>query len=157
MADTIEALVDGGSASAGPPLGPALGPMGVNVMEVINAINEKTKDFEGMKVPVEVVVDEGDFEITVGTPPTSQLVMSEIGIPGGSGMPNLEKVGDISIEQAKKVARMKQDDLLGADLKAKTLEVLGSVNSMGVTCEGQDPRHIQRAIKAGEYDDKFQD
>jgi large subunit ribosomal protein L11 len=70
MAEKIEALVEGGKASAGPPLGPALGPLGVNIMQIINTINDKTKQFSGMKVPVKVIVDPKtkDFEIQVSTP-----------------------------------------------------------------------------------------
>ena len=73
-------------ATAGPPLGPALGPLGINIMNVIKAINDKTKDFEGMKVPVKVIVDTAtkDFEITVGTPPTSALIKGELGSEKGS-------------------------------------------------------------------------
>ena len=80
MAETIEALVDGGQASAGPPLGPALGPMGINIKAVIDKINEETKAFDGMKVPVKVIVDTSakTFEIEVGTPPTSSLIMKEL-------------------------------------------------------------------------------
>jgi len=81
MAETIVALVDGGKASAGPPLGPALGPMGVNIMQVINTINDKTKEFNGMKVPVKVIIDPTtkNFEIEVGTPPAASLILNEIG------------------------------------------------------------------------------
>ena len=81
MAETIEVLVEGGKASAGPPLGPALGPLGVNVMQVVNAINEKTKHFDGMKVPVKVIVDPKTkgFEIEVGTPPVTALILKELG------------------------------------------------------------------------------
>ena len=83
----ISSLVTGGQASAGPPLGPALGPMGVNIMEVINAINEKTKDFEGMKVPVIVSVDSDTkkWSVEVGIPSAATLVLKEVGIQKGSG------------------------------------------------------------------------
>ena len=82
----ISSLVTGGAASAGPPLGPALGPLGVNIMEIINAINEKTKDFEGMKVPVTVAVDTDTkkWDITIGIPSASALVLKEVGIKKGS-------------------------------------------------------------------------
>ena len=77
MSEKVEALVEGGKASAGPPLGPALGPMGVNIGEVINQINEKTKDFKGMKVPVIVIIDGKNFKIKVGTPPISAMIKKE--------------------------------------------------------------------------------
>ncbi|KKL93558.1 hypothetical protein LCGC14_1873520, partial [marine sediment metagenome] len=85
-AQTISALVTGGQASAGPPLGPSLGPMGVNIMEVINAINDKTKDFEGMKVPVTVSIDPDTkkWEIEIGIPSAAALILKEAGIQKGS-------------------------------------------------------------------------
>ena len=85
MAEVIEALVDGGKATPGPPLGPALGPMGVNVVEIVAVINEKTKAFVGMKVPVKLTIDPKtkEFEVSVGTPPTSALILKELGIGSG--------------------------------------------------------------------------
>lgn len=157
MAEIIEALVEGGKASAGPPLGPALGPMGVNIMQIISAINEKTKDFEGMKVPVKVIVNPKtkDFEIKVGTPPASALILDKLGAEKGSGAPSTHKIGDLTVDQAIKVAKMKYDNLLGSGLKEKTKEIIGTCVSLGVTVEGKDPREIQKAINEGEYDSKF--
>ena len=157
MAETIEALVEGGKASAGPPLGPALGPMGVNIMQIISAINEKTKDFEGMKVPVKVIVNPKtkDFEIKVGTPPASALILDQLGAEKGSGAPSTHKIGDLTVDQAIKVAKMKHDNLLGSGLKEKTKEIIGTCVSLGVTVEGKDPREIQKIIDNGEYDSKF--
>ena len=157
MAETIKALVEGGKASAGPPLGPALGPMGVNIMQVINTINEKTKQFNGMKVPVKVIIDPAtkNFEIEVGTPPAASLILKEIGGEKGSSSPTRHKAGDITIDQVIKVAKMKFDNLLGRDLKHKTKEIIGTCRSMGVTVEGKNPSEIQKAIDDGEYDAKF--
>ena len=102
----ISALVTGGGASSGPPLGPALGPLGVNIMEVIAAINEKTKDFEGMKVPVTVIVDTDTkkYEIEIGIPSAAALIMKEAGITKGSGTSGTEWVGDVTIDSIIKVA-----------------------------------------------------
>jgi large subunit ribosomal protein L11 len=157
MAETIKALVDGGKASAGPPLGPALGPLGVNIMQIINTINDKTKQFQGMKVPVKIIVDPKtkNFEIEVGTPPASSLILKEIGKEKGSGSPSRHKAGNISIDQAIKIAKMKYDNLLGSDLKHKTKEVIGTCGSMGVSVEGKTTVEIQQAIDKGEYDGKF--
>ena len=157
MTDTIEVLVEGGRASPGPPLGPALGPMGVNVVQVVAMINEKTKSFAGMKVPVKVLIDPKTktFEIKVGTPPTSSLLVKEIGMEKGSGAPNSQKVGNITIEQAIKVANMKQDSLMGKDLKMRVLEVIGVCVSSGITVEGKEPKAIQKEIKEGKWDAKF--
>lgn len=156
MVDTVEALVDGGRASAGPPLGPALGPKGVNIGQVIAKINEKTAAFVGMKVPVKVLIaDDKSFEIKVGTPPMSALIKGELGLQSGSSNARTTKVGNLSLDQAKKIADMKQDDLLGADQKARVLEVAGNCVSVGVTIDGKNPKDFQKDVKAGLYDDKF--
>lgn len=158
MSETIEALVEGGKASAGPPLGPALGPLGVNIMEVINTINDKTKNFQGMKVPVKVIVDPKTkkFEIEVGTPPAASLILNELGLEKGSGAAGTHKIGDLTIDQAIKVAKMKDQNLLGKELKQKTKEIVGTCVSMGVKVEGKSPKEIQKEIDEGQYDSKFQ-
>lgn len=156
MVDIVEALVDGGRASAGPPLGPALGPKGVNIGQVIERINERTKAFDGMKVPVKVLInDDKSFEIKVGTPPVSALIKSELGISLGAGNPKAEKVGDLTLDQAKKIADMKQDDLLGNDVKSRVLEIAGSCVSIGVKIDGKTPKIFQKDVKDGLYDDQF--
>jgi large subunit ribosomal protein L11 len=157
MSETVEALVEGGKASAGPPLGPALGPMGVNIMQIINTINDKTKSFEGMKVPVKVIIDTKtkDFEIEVGTPPAASLILNEIGAEKGSGAPSTHKIGDLTIDQAIKIAKMKYDNLLGKELKQKTKEIIGTCVTMGVTVDGKKPQEAQKSMDAGEYDSKF--
>jgi len=158
MAETIKALVEGGKASAGPPLGPALGPLGVNIMQIINTINEKTKQFEGMKVPVKVIVDPKtkNFEIEVGTPPATSLILKELGLEKGSGSAGTHKVGNLTVDQAIKVAKMKYDNLLGKKLKQKTKEIIGTCVSIGINVENKKPQEIQKAIDEGAYDSKFQ-
>jgi len=157
MTETIKALVEGGKASAGPPLGPALGPLGVNIMQVINTINDKTKQFNGMKVPVSVIIntETKDFEIEVGTPPAASLILNEIGVEKGSGAPSSHKIGNLTIDQAVKIAKMKYDNLLGRELKQKTKEIIGTCISIGVTVEGKKPKEIQELIDTGEFDSKF--
>lgn len=156
MVDIVEALVDGGKASAGPPLGPALGPKGVNIGQVIEKINERTRAFDGMKVPVKIMInDDKSFEIKVGTPPVSALIKSELNIKSGAGNPKAEKVGDLSLDQIKKIADMKQDDLLGADVKARVLEIAGNCVTMGVHVDGKAAKAFQKDVKDGLYDDKF--
>lgn len=157
--ETIEILIDGGKATPGPPLGPAIGPLGINMMQVVEQINQKTADFDGMKVPVKVIVDMGtkEFEVTVGTPPTTALILDELNIEKGSQDPGMDKVADLTVEQALKVARMKFDALLSNDYKNATKEVIGTCVSMGLTVEGKDPREIQQEIDQGTYDDKFTD
>lgn len=104
---TVDLLVSGGQATAGPPLGPALGPLGVNVLEIVNKINELTKDYAGMKVPVKVTVDPEtkEFEVTIGTPTTSALIVRELKIEKGSGTPNTEKVGNLTMEQIIRISK----------------------------------------------------
>jgi len=150
----VEALVAGGQATAGPPLGPALGPLGVNVLAIVNKINEVTKDYAGMKVPVKVIVDTEtkEFEVTVGTPTTSALIVSELKIEKGSGSPKAQKVGNLSMEQVARIAKIKQAELLSSNLKAAVKEVLGSCVSMGVTVEGKDPKEVQKEIDEGKHD-----
>ncbi|MDR0767664.1 MAG: 50S ribosomal protein L11 [Methanosarcinales archaeon] len=153
MASRVEALVPGGKATPGPPLGPALGPLGINIKEVIEQINEKTRSFNGMQVPVIVTVaDDKSVTVEVGTPPTSSLLLQEAGVQKGSGKAGTEKVGNITVQQAAKIARMKKDDILAYDLKAAIKEVTGVGVSMGVTVEGMDVRDFQKAIDAGQYD-----
>jgi large subunit ribosomal protein L11 len=151
---TVEALVAGGQATAGPPLGPALGPLGVNVLAIVNKINEVTKDYAGMKVPVKVTVDPEtkEFEVTVGTPTASALIVSELKVEKGSGSPKATKVGDLSMEQLVKVAKMKRVQLLAADTKRAAKEILGTCVSMGVTVGGKDPREVQKEIDEGKHD-----
>jgi large subunit ribosomal protein L11 len=161
MADkkVVELLVNGGQANAGPPLGPALGPLGVNVMAIVNRINELTKDYSGMKVPVKVIVDPDtkQFEVTVGTPTTSALIVSELKIEKGSGTPSTQKVGDLTIDQVIRIAKMKRSELLSRTLKGATKEILGVCVSMGVTTEGKDPREVQRDLDEGKYDEMLKD
>jgi len=157
MADKkiVELLVSGGQANAGPPLGPALGPLGVNVMAIVNKINDLTKDYSGMKVPVKVNVDldTKEFDVSVGTPTASALIVSELKIEKGSGTPSTAKVGNLSIDQVVRIARMKRQELLSKTLKSAAKEILGVCVSMGVTAEGKDPREVQREIDEGKYDE----
>src|SRR3989304_3043492 len=159
MADkkVVELLVRGGQANAGPPLGPALGPLGVNVMMIVNKINELTKDYAGMKVPVKVIVDPDTkgFEVTIGTPTTSALIVSELKIEKGSATPHSAKVGNLTLEQVVRIAKMKRPELLSRDLKSAAKEILGACVSMGITAEGKDPREIQKEIDEGKHEDLF--
>jgi large subunit ribosomal protein L11 len=159
MADkkVVELLINGGQANAGPPLGPALGPLGLNTMAVVNKINELTHDYAGMKVPVKVTVDVENktFEVAIGTPTSSALIVSELKIEKGSGTPNTAKVGNLSMEQVVRIARIKRPELLAPTLKDAAKEILGTCVSMGVTAEGKDPREVQKEIDGGKYEELF--
>ena len=146
-------MVPGGKATAGPPLGPALGPLGINVKAVVEEINKKTSEFNGMQVPVTVEVDDKrNFTISVGVPPATALIKKEAGIEKGSGEPKTQKVGDLPFEAAVRIARMKIDKMLSYELKTAVKEVVGTCVSVGVTVDGKDPKEIFPLIDAGEYD-----
>ena len=152
MTDVIEALISGGKATAGPPIGPALGPLGVNIKQVVDDINEKTKDFDGMQIPVKIIVDDNkNIEIEVGTPPTSALILGELEILKGTS--GEESVGDISIDQLVKIARVKKNGMLSYSLKNAVKEVIGTCVSVGVTVEGAAPKEMQAKIDEGEYNE----
>lgn len=155
--ETIEVLIEGGKATAAPPLGPALGPLKVNIGQVVADINKKTADFKGMKVPVKVIVDTETkaYEIVIGTPPASQLIKSELGIKKGSGTPDKEYVADMSLEQIKKVARMKFDALLANDLSAAVREIAGTCYSLGIKVDGKPAREFIADVKSGKYKKQF--
>jgi large subunit ribosomal protein L11 len=153
MKARIKLLVEGGKANPGPPLGPALGPLGVNVGQVVQKINQETARFSGMKVPVILTVDRKtkEFQIEVGSPPVSVLVKKELGLEKGAKTPGKETVGNLSLSQVIQIAREKG----GKDLRGKVKEVLGTCKSMGVTVEGKDPREIQREIEEGKHEEEL--
>lgn len=154
---SIEQLVEGGKATAAPPLGPALGPLGVNIGQVIAEINKKTAAFQGIQVPIKLIVDSDtkEFTVEVGTPPVSSLIKKEAKIEKGSGAPNLDKVADLKIEQIIKIAKQKADVLLGKDMFAKVKEIIGACNSMGVLVEGKEPRAVIAEINSGGFAEKI--
>lgn len=154
---TVESLIEGGKATAAPPLGPALGPLGVNIGQVVADINKKTESFKGMQVPVKIEVNEEtkEFTITIGTPPASALIKKEAGIQKGSGRPKEELVADLVMEQIMKIAKMKEDALLGKDLKNKVREIIGTCQSMGVKVEGKPAFETMKDVEEGKYDAKI--
>ena len=154
----INALVTGGEATAGPPLGPALGPLGVNVLAIVNEINKQTSDFKGMRVPVKVEVDQEtkQFAITVGTPTTSALIAKESSIAKGSSKPNVEFAGELTIEKVVSIARSKMAGSYAKSVRSAVREVVGSCVSMGVRVEGMDPRAFMKELESGKWDSKFQ-
>jgi len=152
LASVVEALVPGGKASAGPPLGPALGPLGVNVAQVVAEINEQTKDLNGMQVPVKIKVkSRTEFEIEVGTPPTSALILKEMGVEKGTGDKTV--VGNLTMEQVLKIANVKRRGLLSKNLKNAAREVIGTAGSLGATIDGMPSKEAQEAVVSGKYDE----
>ena len=155
--EEVEVLVEGGKATAGPPIGPVLGPLGLNVVEVVNKINEITKDFQGTKVPVKIIVDPKTkkYELKVGTPPASALILKKAGIEKGTGDEN--PVGNITMKDVVDIAKMKKNDLLGKGLKEKAKEIIGTCVSMGITIEGIKPKEMIKKIEEGEFEDFFKE
>ncbi len=153
----INALVTGGEANAGPPLGPALGPLGVNVLGIVNEINKQTESFKGMRVPVKVEVDLETklFSISVGTPTTSALIVKESAIAKGSGKPNLDFVGDLTVDKVVTIAKSKISGSYAVTIRSAVKEVVGSCVSMGVKIEGKDPREFMSEIDSGKWDSKL--
>ena len=145
----VNALVQGGSATAGPPLGPALAPLGVNVGQVVAKINEATKDYSGIEVPVTVIVNpDKTFNIEVGSPAVAALIKKELGVEKGAG--NREApCGDLSLDAVIKIAKMKKDQLLTRDEKAMINQVIGTCVSVGCTVNGKNPREVQKEILEG--------
>jgi large subunit ribosomal protein L11 len=156
---TIPAIVEGGKANAGPPLGPALGPLGVNIAVIIDEINKATAPFAGLKVPVKVIVDKSTkkFEIEVGSPSTGELLKKEAGVEKGKkgGPDDPKTVGNLKFEQVVKVAKMKAGNSLVRNLKNGVNEVLGSCVSLGITVEGQDARKIIAEVAEGKHDSQL--
>ncbi len=148
---TVSGLVEGGKATGGPPLGPALGPLGVPINDIIKEINEKTKAFEGIKISVKVVVDTSTkrFRIEVGSPSASALILKELGVQSGAKTKE-ETIGNLTLEQVKKIAAAKESSMYGKDLAQRVKQILGTCKSMGVKCENEDPRSIIKKIDSGE-------
>jgi len=154
---TVSALVTGGQANAGPPLGPTLGPLGVNILQIVTAINEKTKDFEGMKVPVTVAVDKKtkQWTVEVGIPSAAALILKEAGIQKGSGTSGATWVGDINMDSIIKVAKLKIDSSYAQDIKGAAKEIVGTCLPLGVKIDGKNPKEITVEINSGKWDDKL--
>ncbi len=150
MADEVSVLVEGGKAAAGAQLGSALGPLGVNVGQVVQQINEQTKQFAGMRVPVVVRVDPAtrQFTLVVGRPPVAALLLKEVGKETGSGKAKTETVGDVTLEAVRRIAEAKGADLYGRSVEERMNQVIGTCVSMGITVEGQDPRALLKSRTA---------
>jgi len=164
MADKeiIDALVDGGKATPGAALAPRLSQMKVNIQDVFKKINDKTKEFSGMKVPVKIIIDKKtkEVEITVGTPPTASLIKKELGVETAkiteeektAGKTN---VGNLNFDQVVKIAKMKQENLYAKDLKAAVKQVIGTAASMPILVENKKPKEVIKDIEEGKFDSQI--
>jgi large subunit ribosomal protein L11 len=144
VADEVSVLVEGGKAAAGAQLGSALGPLGVNVGQVVAQINQETKQFAGMRVPVVVKVNPSNrtFTLVVGRPPVAAMLLKEAGKEKGSGKPKTEIVGDVSMDAVRRIAAAKGDDMHGRSVEEKVNQVIGTCVSLGLTVDGGDPRTV---------------
>ncbi len=153
MSQKIQVIVEGGKATATPQLAQTLGPMKINLSEVLSKINQKTAAFHGIKVPVEVIVEKDkSYDVTVGSPPTAELIKKEAALEKGSGTPDKVKVANVAIEQVIKIAKMKWDSSLARNLKNLVKTVVGSCSSLGVLVEGKTGAEMNADIEAGKYD-----
>ncbi len=152
MADVvINGLIEGGAATSGPPFGPALGPLGVNIAGIVAEINTKTKAFAGIKIPVKVTVNKEtkQFTVEVGSPATSALILKELGLQKG-GKTKEEVAGNITLEQVKTVAKAKEATMYGNSLKSRVKQVIGTCKSMNITVDGIDAKEMMAKITSGE-------
>ena len=149
----IKILAEGGKMAPGPALSQKLGPAGININQVIQKVNEATKDFQGLKVPVELDVDPAtrNFEVRVFSPPVSELLKRELKIEKGSGAQNKIRAANASIEQIISVAKTKMQNMLSKDLKSAVKSVVGTCVSLGVLIENKPATEIEREIEEGKY------
>ncbi len=133
----IKLQIPGGAANPAPPVGPALGQHGVNIMEFCKAFNSQTQQEGGTIIPVEITVfEDRSFQFITKTPPAAVLIKEAIGIPKGSGEPHVNKVGTISMAQVRQIAERKMPDLNANDLDAASKIIAGTARSMGVDVQG---------------------
>jgi len=147
----VSAMVVGGQASAGPPLGPQLGPLGVNIGAVVAEINKVTSEFKGMRVPVKIIVDmeTKKFEVKVGLPPTSALLLRAAGLEKGSSSGLKQPVGNVSLKDVIEIAKKKMS-VSKCTLKSLVLQVLGTCVSVGITVDGKNPKEVIKMIRNNE-------
>lgn len=163
---TIKAIVQAGKANQGPPLGPQLAMAKMNAQEVIAAINEKTKEMEGMEVPVTIKIDDStkEFKISVGTPSITALIRKELKVKKLAKAPfnvyekedvKEEFKGSLSFEQVVKVAKMKMEGMKTDSLRNAVKQVLGFCVSAGVYVEEKRPKEILEEVDQGKWDEKI--
>jgi large subunit ribosomal protein L11 len=150
----IKLLVDGGSMKPGPALSQKLGPAGININQVIQKVNDATKNMPGLKVPVDLEVDTStrEFEIRVFSPPVAELLKKELNVTKGSGAQKKLQIANASIEQVISVAKTKFQNMLCRDLKSAVKTVVGSCVSLGILVENKNATEVEAEIDAGKYD-----
>lgn len=149
----IKLLVEGGAMKPGPALSQKLGPAGINVNQVIQKVNDVTKNFGGMKVPVELDINPSTktFEVKVFSPPVSELLKKEVGVETGSGLQKKKYIGNLAIEQIISVAKTKMPNLLCNDIKSAVKTVIGTCVSLGILVENQPASELGNQIDGGKW------
>lgn len=149
----IKLLVEGGKMTPGPAVAQQLGPMGINMGEVISQVNKETQNFKGITVPVHLNVDSKTkkFSIKVLSPPTSELIKKEAGIEKASGARLKQKVGNLAIEQVISVTKSKHEHLLSHDFISTLKSIIGTCMALGVLIENKDPKEVLQEIAEGKY------
>ncbi|MBI2109765.1 50S ribosomal protein L11 [Candidatus Woesearchaeota archaeon] len=157
--EKIDMITEGGKAAPTPAIAQKLGPLKINIGQVMSKVNDKTKAFSGMKVPVKLLIDVDTKEVNVevGTPSTSELLKKELKLEKGSPARNKEKVTNAPIESIIKVARMKYDSMLVNDLKGAVNQVIGSCNSLGILVESLEPKDAVAEVNKGNYDKEIKE
>lgn len=150
----IKLLAEGGNLTPNPGLSQKLGPAGINIGQVIQKVNEATKEFNGLKVPVELDVDSStkEFEVKVFSPPASELLKKQLGIEKGTGNQKKIKTANASIEDVISVAKQKMQNMLSKDLKASVRSVVGTCGTLGILVESKHASEVQGEINEGKYD-----
>ena len=133
---TIKLQAAGGQATPAPPIGPALGAQNVNIGQFVSQFNERTKDFNGMPIPVVITIfADKTFEFICKSPPASALLKDAAQIASGSGTPNKEKVASVTMDQIRAIAERKIGDLNASDIEAASRTIIGTARAMGITVE----------------------
>ena len=153
----VKLIVDGGKMAPGPAVAQQLGPLGINIGKVISDVNEATKGFAGMKVPIELDVDPKSktFKVKVFSPPVAELIKKEIAAEKGSGEPKKFKVGNISFERIISIAKTKMPNLLAKDMKKAVKLIVGSCVSLGVLIDSKEAKGVEKEIDSGVYDNEI--
>ncbi len=153
----IKLMVDGGEMKPGPTVGQKLGPIGINIGQVISEVNKATQEFKGTKVPVSLDIDPKTkkFRVEVSSPPTSELLKKELGIESGSGDHKKNKVGNISIETVIKIAKTKHSGMLAKEFKSAVKSVIGSCVSLGILVENKNGKDLEKDVDSGVFDSEI--
>ena len=153
----IKLLIDGGDMKPGPAIAQQLGPIGINMGQVISKINEATKEFKGMKVPVKLDINEKtkDFTVETSSPPTSELLKKELNLEKGTSDHMNIKVGNASIEDVIKITKIKYSNMLEKDFKTAVKSILGTCASIGILVENQEPNELIHKIDSGRFEEEI--